>query len=43
MSAATKAITMVATFTGNLAFERSAAVGIMRPPLIPDNPTISTS
>ena len=41
MSAATKAITMVATWTGNVAMERSAVVGIMRPPLIPANPTIS--
>ena len=41
MSAATKAITMVATWTGNIAMERSAVVGIMRPPLIPANPTIS--
>ncbi len=28
-------------YTANLAFERSAIVGIMRPPLIPANPTIS--
>jgi len=41
MSAATKAITMGATYVGNLAFERSSAVGILRPPLIPENPTIS--
>lgn len=41
MSAATKNITMVATWTGNLAMERSAIVGIMRPPLMPANPTIS--
>jgi hypothetical protein len=41
MSAATKAITMVATWTGNLALERSAVVGIVRPPLIPANPTMS--
>jgi len=40
MSAATKAITMVATFTGNVALERSAVVGIMRPPLMPENPII---
>lgn len=40
MSAATKAITMVSTWTGNVALERSAVVGIMRPPLIPANPTI---
>lgn len=41
MSAATKAITVVSAWTGNLAMERSAIVGIMRPPLIPANPTIS--
>jgi hypothetical protein len=41
MSAATKAITMVATFTGNVAMERSAVVGIMRPPIMPANPTIN--
>jgi hypothetical protein len=40
MSAATKAITMVSTWTGNLALERSAVVGIMRPPMMPANPTI---
>lgn len=40
LSAATKAITTTATYTGNLAFERSAIVGITRPPLIPANPTI---
>lgn len=41
MSAATKAITVVSAWTGNIAMERSAVVGIMRPPLIPANPTIS--
>lgn len=41
MSAATKAITVVSTWTGNVALERSAVVGIMRPPLMPANPTIS--
>lgn len=41
MSAATKAITVVSTWTGNVALERSAVVGIIRPPLIPANPTIS--
>ena len=40
MSAATKAITMIATWTGNVALERSAVVGIMRPPVMPANPTI---
>jgi hypothetical protein len=42
MSAATKAITMVSTWTGNLALERSAVVGIMRPPMMPANPTITS-
>jgi P22 coat protein - gene protein 5 len=28
------------SYTANLAFERSAIVGIMRPPLVPTNPTI---
>lgn len=28
-------------YTPNLAFERSAVVGVMRPPIIPANPTIS--
>ena len=37
----TKAITMIATWTGNLALERSAIVGIMRPPIMPANPTIN--
>ena len=34
------AMTVGSAFTANLAFERSAIVGIMRPPLIPTNPTI---
>lgn len=34
------AITIGNNYTANLAFERSAIVGIMRPPLIPSNPTI---
>lgn len=33
-------ITVGNDFVANLAFERSAFVGIMRPPLIPSNPTI---
>lgn len=40
MSAATKAITMVTTWTGNVALERSAVIGIVRPPLIPASPVI---
>lgn len=35
------AITVVSSFTPNLAFERSACVGVIRPPLIPANPVIS--
>lgn len=35
-----KALTFVGNYTPNFAFERSAVVGIMRPPLIPSNPTI---
>lgn len=34
------AITVGNSYTGNLAFERSAIVGVIRPPLIPSNPTI---
>lgn len=34
------AVTVGNNFVANLAFERSAFVGIMRPPLIPSNPTI---
>jgi len=34
------AVTVGNNYTSNLAFERSAIVGIMRPPLIPANPTI---
>lgn len=37
----TGALTSFDDFTPNLAFERSAIVGIMRPPLIPANPTIN--
>lgn len=32
--------TIGANYTGNLAFERNAIVGVVRPPLIPTNPTI---
>jgi hypothetical protein len=35
------AITIGNSYTPNLAFERSAVVGIMRPPVMPANPTIS--
>jgi len=34
-------IALVGNYTPNLAFERAAVVGIMRPPLIPQNPTIN--
>lgn len=33
-------ITLTASYTPNLAFERNAIVGTLRPPLIPPNPTI---
>lgn len=33
-------MTITNSYTPNLAFERSAVVGVMRPPLIPANPTI---
>lgn len=35
------AITVGNNYTANLAFERSAVVGVLRPPLMPANPTIS--
>lgn len=34
------ALTVGGSYTPNLAFERSAVVGIMRPPIFPDNATI---
>lgn len=37
----TGALTSFGDFTPNLAFERNAIVGIMRPPLVPANPTIN--
>jgi hypothetical protein len=39
--ATANALTVGNNYTANMAFERSAVVGIMRPPLFPDNPTIS--
>lgn len=38
--ATANAMTVGNTYTPNMAFERSAIVGIMRPPLFPDNPLI---
>ena len=34
------AMTIGNSYTPNLAFERSAVVGVMRPPIMPENPTI---
>ena len=39
--AAATAMTIGANYTPNLAFERSAVVGIMRPPIMPANPIFS--
>jgi hypothetical protein len=39
--ASATAVTLGANYTANLAMERSAVVGILRPPLMPENPTIS--
>lgn len=36
--ATANALTVGANYTPNLAFERNAVVGIMRPPVMPDNP-----
>jgi len=41
-AAQNKLLTFTASYTPNFAFERSAVVGIMRPPLIPTNATIKT-
>lgn len=38
--ATANALTVGNNYTPNMAFERSAVVGIMRPPLFPDNPNI---
>ncbi len=40
IAAAPTAITIGNNYTANLAFERNAVVGIIRPPLMPANPTI---
>lgn len=37
--ATANAMTIGASYTPNLAFERSSTVGIMRPPVMPENPT----
>lgn len=34
------AITVGGAYTANLAFERGAVVGVLRPPIMPANPTI---
>lgn len=39
--ATANAMTVGGNYTPNLAFERSAVVGIMRPPVFPDNPTMT--
>ncbi len=39
-AASAAAITVGGNYTANLAFERSAVVGVFRPPLVPENPTI---
>ena len=41
IAASATAVTVGNNYTANLAFERNAVVGIMRPPLIPANPIIS--
>lgn len=38
--ATANALTVGNNYTPNMAFERASVVGIMRPPLFPDNPTI---
>lgn len=38
--ATANALTLGNSYTPNLAFERNAVVGIMRPPVMPENPTI---
>jgi hypothetical protein len=40
IAASAVAMTVGGNYTANLAFERSAVVGIMRPPIMPANPTI---
>jgi len=41
-AAANKLLTFVGSYTPNFAFERSAVVGVVRPPIMPSNPTIRT-
>ena len=38
--AADTAVAIQADYVGNVAFERQAVVGVMRPPIVPANPTI---
>jgi hypothetical protein len=40
LPASAQAMTITNNYASNIAFERSAIVGIMRPPLMPENPTI---
>jgi hypothetical protein len=40
LPASAQAMTITNNYAPNIAFERSAIVGIMRPPLMPENPTI---
>jgi hypothetical protein len=40
-SATAQALAFTASYTPNFGFERSAVVGVVRPPLVPANPTIN--
>jgi hypothetical protein len=41
--ASANAMTIGNNYVANLAFERNAVVGIMRPPVMPDNPLMQTT